>query len=465
MITRRIPDVGSYDTVLCADSVEWCPRMGFRDICVCSTYELDLSRGAKYGEAHFLSIPPPEAGNVRVPVYEAAPKVDFAGGVLDAKWGELGGVPVLAVGTSAGAVSVLSLTRKCSDGFVGTKRDHSVCINQLRNIRVLANNAVLSVDWAAGSNTELLTTNGNGTAAIFDLSISSESDKAHAVARWKAHDLYGAETEVWVGVFDKVASHTVYTGADDGKFKGWDTRSELKRPLFVNEETNGCGVCSINCSPHREFLVASGGYDGFVRIWDTRMMHRGSMQSINVGGGVWRLKWHPQISSKLAAAAMRGGAHILTVDCVPHKEGEYSCFLKSFDHYDGHPSEALTYGIDWSYDHAWNGNLVGTCSFYDHSLHFWRPGKGSAIFDKFDVWKAEKKNDLPLDKVPSPVDDEQEIEHSPTLTHRPTSLCHGSIPVEGDDSDVEYADDLSTTEPLFPLFDDCSSLSSDSSDS
>ena len=47
---------GKYDTNLCADSVEFCPSLGFRDICVCSTYNLDTTSKEKSGDAQFYSV-------------------------------------------------------------------------------------------------------------------------------------------------------------------------------------------------------------------------------------------------------------------------------------------------------------------------------------------------------------------------------------------------------------------------
>ena len=59
------------------------------------------------------------------------------------------------------------------------------------------------------------------------------------------HDLYGSNTEVWIGMFDRWHNNQViYTGADDGKLKGWDLRANAK-PLFSIQPTNNAaGVCS-----------------------------------------------------------------------------------------------------------------------------------------------------------------------------------------------------------------------------
>lgn len=110
-------------------------------------------------------------------------------------------------------------------------------------------------------------------------------------------------------------------------------------------------------------------YDEVVRNWDTRNLRR-PLGEINVGGGVWRLKWKPLEGRYLLAACMYGGFRI--IDCenveIPKVVAEYR------EH------ESIAYGCDWSGLSsqlirskgvpAVKGDisLVGTCSFYDHCL-------------------------------------------------------------------------------------------------
>jgi diphthamide biosynthesis protein 7 len=79
------------------------------------------------------------------------------------------------------------------------------------------------------------------------------------------------------------------------------------------------------------------------------------ISEINLGGGVWRIKWHPYDMNLLITACMYNGFHILSnFDTLQVKMS-----------YEGHKS--IAYGVDWAYDKG--RDIFGTCSFYDHALH------------------------------------------------------------------------------------------------
>ena len=106
-------------------------------------------------------------------------------------------------------------------------------------------------------------------------------------------------------------------------------------------------------------------YDECILLWDTRSMKQ-PIYDHNIGGGVWRLKWHPTRKDYISAACMHNGFHIIKVDD--------DVTMKTICSFTKH--ESLAYGIDWNYSDKWNiekstYSLIASCSFYDHIIHLW----------------------------------------------------------------------------------------------
>ena len=92
------------------------------------------------------------------------------------------------------------------------------------------------------------------------------------------------------------------------------------------------------------------------------------MSTVDVGGGAWRVKWHPSLARKydLLVACMHDGFKI----CSPTSSVDEKPEWQVMKHFDAH--ESLAYGVDWSFDMEQDGQtLVASCSFYDHKLHLW----------------------------------------------------------------------------------------------
>ncbi|KAI9500589.1 WD40-repeat-containing domain protein [Coemansia spiralis] len=236
-----------------------------------------------------------------------------------------------------------------------------------------------SLDWSNRLETSeepsIVTSQSDGSVKLLKFAESRiETD-----ARWQAHDL-----EAWITSFDYWNPSVVFSGGDDARFKGWDMRMDPRgsMPMF-NSKHHQAGVCSIHSNFHRQYMLATGSYDENVFIWDTRSMRRPLVEH-NVGGGVWRLKWHPQKPTQLLVAAMYNGFHVLDVSidgitslarvplpkpadgaAVPASINLQSSFMKH---------KSIAYGADWCQTQN-NGEtdwLVGTCSFYDRIVYLWR---------------------------------------------------------------------------------------------
>ncbi|MDA9097746.1 hypothetical protein N9L76_02300 [bacterium] len=240
-----------------------------------------------------------------------------------------------------------------------------------------------------------------------ELCVEMENSEAHSL-------------EAWAVAFANASScggpDVLFTGADDACFKAWDVRCGLASPVmqFNERKSHGAGVTCVSPSPHDLHVVATGSYDESVRLWDVRVgkKPKGVAQT-KLGGGSWRLRWHPR-ERRLAIAAMDGGAVVLDWDGCEIRAGvdgegdgsdgvhtsngagygvnnggkggvdtsseQAELVSKSFNvscEYDGHGS--IAYGADWGYrskQSQTDSDVIVSCSFYDKGLHVWTPPKG-----------------------------------------------------------------------------------------
>ncbi|KAJ7630947.1 WD40-repeat-containing domain protein [Roridomyces roridus] len=334
-----------FDTILPADSVEFCPHPLARDVLVCGTYNLEKTEDVgkpqkRTGQCLVLKVDssaePQQVQTIDLPA------------ILDMKWCHraISAAPLLAIADSEGNISLhewqLEEARLQSHPSISCAPPDVLC---------------LSLDWSNrrnGSDPGSLVvslSNGNlclltpGQGSSFGLDISDT---------WHAHD-----NEPWIAAWDYWDSSIIYSGGDDLKLKGWDVRQGFSQPIFTNKRFDA-GVTTIQSHPHREHIFALGSYDNTVRLFDNRKPSAPITQ-VDVGGGAWRVKWHPSASRKddLLVACMHDGFKIVSFN------DEGGQIQKRFDAH-----ESLAYGVDWSFAEG-NETLVASCSFYDHSLHLW----------------------------------------------------------------------------------------------
>ncbi|XP_076021305.1 diphthine methyltransferase isoform X2 [Genypterus blacodes] len=321
-----------FDTELSADTVEWCPVPQRHNILACGTYQ--LKKGAEGAEEEDAAVPSRtgrlylfefrQAGSMSPPLTELQ-RMDTAA-ILDLKWCHVpvSGRAVLGMAAASGELQLYALSDTQEEGLAA-----------LSSMEVGADRLALSLDWSTGrmdSDVRVVCSDSAGCLSVLSLGEGC----LMPVSQWKAHDF-----EAWISAFSYWDTQLVYSGGDDCKLKGWDLRMSPSCPTFTSKR-HSMGVCSIHSSPHLERVLATGSYDEQVLLWDERNMRQPLSES-PLGGGVWRLKWHPAHQHLLLAACMHNDFHIL--NCQPALEGAGgACPIVAS--YILHNS--LAYGADWS---------------------------------------------------------------------------------------------------------------------
>jgi diphthamide biosynthesis protein 7 len=161
--------------------------------------------------------------------------------------------------------------------------------------------------------------------------------------------------------------------------KVWDIR-HTQRPVHkVGDTEFEAGVTAISSHPSLDNIFAVGSYDEHVRLYDYRKMDE-PLSKVSVGGGVWRIKWHPSTWSgyctesrnvgKLLVAAMHGGCRVVYFPSLNDDLEEYTaddaCILSKFTAH-----ESMAYGADWISFGTPELEAAASCSFYDRKAFIW----------------------------------------------------------------------------------------------
>ncbi|XP_076854371.1 diphthine methyltransferase [Brachyhypopomus gauderio] len=321
-----------FDTELSADAVEWCPLAPWTHVLVCGTYQLqedtsgECAAPRRVGRLYLFQFG--SQGPITPPLTEI--QRIHTPAILDLKWCHVPVLerPLLGVATASGEIQLHQL--------IDTQ--HNTCgLELVLSTEVGLDRLALSMDWSTGrgegNDPRLVCSDSTGSLTVLSLRETSLT----TVSQWKAHDF-----EAWISAFNYWDTQQIYSGGDDCKLKGWDLRMGFDLPTFTSKR-HSMGVCSIQSSPHREHVLATGSYDENVLLWDGRNMRR-PLSETAVGGGVWRLKWSPAHQHLLLAACMHNDFHIL--HCQQALDGhEGPCpILASYVLHN-----SLAYGADWSW--------------------------------------------------------------------------------------------------------------------
>ena len=253
-------------------------------------------------------------------------------GVLDISWSSHS-QPLLASAESGGQLSLWSL----SEDKTRLER---------RSQLTVTSGLCLAVEWSA-DNSSLTVSDSEGGVSI----LSVQEEEATVTTRIPAHSF-----EAWTTCFNKHNSSLVYSGGDDCVFKLHDLRQE--HSVRSNSRSHSMGVTSMLADLRDQNKLWTGSYDEQLRLWDVRNC-RQEVESLSVGGGVWRIKQN-LTNSTLLLATMHDGFKTVRDMAVVEEYREH---------------ESLAYGADWvvglDTEEGKSRDIAATCSFYDHLLRVW----------------------------------------------------------------------------------------------
>ncbi|XP_065670826.1 diphthine methyltransferase homolog isoform X1 [Hydra vulgaris] len=245
------------------------------------------------------------------------------------------------------------------------------------SLQIDSDSLCLSTDWCKTSNPDTSVFSlSNGELALVKYFGSSNPVLLN---KWKAHSL-----EAWIVAFDNFNSNLFYSGADDCMLKLWDSRAGFHKALITNKEFT-MGVCSLQSHKFKENIFAVGSYDEHCTVWDNRYIKTPIVKT-NLGGGVWRIKWHPNYDNILLTACMHNGFKIVQYT----DELNSSTVIHSYNRH-----SSLAYGIDWLLDYCDCSKLVlkdlsaviASCSFYDKLLTIWEMNQNKLFYEATDCNK------------------------------------------------------------------------------
>lgn len=226
-------------------------------------------------------------------------------------------------------------------------------------------NIILSVDVVRETEHSVLTatSDSHGAVSVFR---TANGNTSPVESRKAVH-----AQEAWTTCLDVDPQNaggpvTVYSGGDDGTLCGWQMGSN-HTTIKLRKAHQGVGVTAIaknryDTSHFGQMSLWTGGYDDTLRVWDIRAMRR-CVSEVCVGGGVWRIKFHPHDAGLVLVASMYDGFKVVQVDSS-------SLETSVTARYDGHKS--LAYGASWvpALD-CGNERVALTGSFYDHCVQLW----------------------------------------------------------------------------------------------
>lgn len=220
------------------------------------------------------------------------------------------------------------------------------------------------ISWNPHDAGILLSASTDGSVCIWD--IQNPSIDLEALQMHKAHDA-GVEDVDWSRFHRNIYGSV----GDDSYLKTWDSRSKVTTPVKKCVAHNGDVNC-ISFNPNDEYVLATGGSDGLVKIWDQRKMDQALHVLEGHRAGVYQVSWAPFTKGVIASSSEDRRVYLWDLERIGREQTPEEAE-------EGGPELLFIHGGHTAkvFDFSWNSNedwyLASVAE--DNVIQIWQPAE------------------------------------------------------------------------------------------
>lgn len=257
------------------------------------------------------------------------------------------------------------------------------------------------ISWNPHTKGQLLSASSDGSICIWD--IKEACTDVNALHTFRGHGDKGVEDVDW----SKHHSTVFASVGDDSGLCFWDLRdiaagsdssAATLAPSRVVSKAHDGDVNCVSFSPFDEYLVATGGSDSLVKLWDMRNLSHSLHDLSGHNAGVYQLSWAPFDETVIGSSGEDRRVVVWDTSRIGQEQSPE-------DAVDGPPELLFVHGGHTSkvFDFSWNCNENWYISSVaeDNVLQVWN--MASTIYSEDD----DEENDLNDDDLEDTSDNQR----------------------------------------------------------